>query len=95
MIYISYINNLLKLFSTTIQVNLLAHTLKYVHYLEETQNLASVQNFFPPLYLLHTTRREAVRKMELKYPEGGYYQSVLRPRVVFNIPHFFNQFRVI
>ena len=42
MIYISYVNNSLKLFSTTIQVDLLTHTLKYVHYLEEIQNLASV-----------------------------------------------------
>ena len=29
-------------------------------------------------------------KMELKYPEGGHCQSVLRPREVFNVPIYFN-----
>ena len=28
-------------------------------------------------------------KMEPKYPEGGHYQSVLRPQGVFNVPPLF------
>jgi len=32
---------------------------------------------------------EQYGKMELKYPEGGHCQSVLRPQVFFNIPLYF------
>ena len=34
--------------------------------------------------------RDQYGKMELKYPESGYCQGVLRPQVVFNVPLHYN-----
>ena len=42
-----------------------------------------LRNLLPPL------TGEQYGKMEPKYPEDGHCQSVLRPRVFFNIPLYF------
>ena len=46
MIYTSYVNNFIKLIFYNSTGRFVKHTMKYVRYLEETQNPASSQNLF-------------------------------------------------
>jgi len=39
--------------------------------------------------LPHHSQGEQYGKMELKYPDGGHCQSVLRPQGIFDVPLYF------